>query len=371
MAELALENFELAKRFYEELLEDSASTANDTARYVSLLISFDATAKAQKIAAKEDYLAIAERILTKLEASTGSSIASLQLRIQLGDARGEKDSIGNIAEKWVEDAGDLESLGLQNLWEITGETLIRLGHPDVSIAWLEKVYEKDPKKYGLLVIALSQEKDYERAIELCVKAYQSESSPDAASLLAEVAMMDTKIELQPIAAQVLKDAFAKFKDSAPLLESLGTMELMKRRLPEAISFLEMAEKNDPKRRRMLNNLAMALSEMPMRKPEALAKIERAIEIYGRDPDLLDTLGQVQYRNGRVQEGLDTLKEACERKDDVSFRIHVAQILMDKKDLAAAKEQWVKIKQSSMDGVVLTPEDNDVLTKLNALFEEKQ
>ncbi len=88
-------------------------------------------------------------------------------------------------------AGDIQSLGTQNLWEITGQTLMRLGRSEESLTWLEKVYEKDAKKFGLLVIALAREKQFDRALELCKKAYQEEASAVAASLVVEVALTET------------------------------------------------------------------------------------------------------------------------------------------------------------------------------------
>ncbi len=363
-------SFETARGLYEELMDDAASIPDDAARYVSLILNYYVKAKEKKIEMPVDYLTLAERALQKLESATGSSIASLQLRIQLEQARGEDATVGSIAQSWVDGASDLQSLGIQNLWEITGQTLMQLGHTKESLAWLEKLYDKDPKKYGLLVIALTKDRQFERALDICMKAYQSEPSPIAATLIIEVAMVQTDLIMKPEAAQVIKDALVKFPDSAELMEAMGTIELLKRRLPEAVSFYETAEKLAPKRRRTLNNLAMALSEMPMRKTEALVRIEKAIAIYGRDPDLLDTLGQVQFRNGKLDEGLKTLLEASDRRDDVSFRIHIAQVLIAKNDISGAKDQWLKIKQNKLDDLVLTSEDSEVLAQLNSRFEGK-
>ena len=367
--EKASDDFESAQRLFEELLSLAAPQPLDAARFADFLLSFVAKQKEGNGNFAVDYLAVVERVLKQLESATGSSVASLQLRIRLAVARGEDATIGSIADKWVQGAGDLESLGTQNLWEITGQTLMELGHSEASLAWLERVYEKDPKKYELLAIALAREQQYERALQLCVTDYHSGASPGAGTLIAEVAMLQPEVDLRGDASQVLKEALAKFPDSAELLEAVATMHLMQRRLPEAVSLYEMAEKIAPKRLRTLNNLAMALSEMPMRQKDALAKIERAIEIYGRGPDLLDTLGQIQLRNGRVQEAVDVLTEACRRKDDASFRIHLAQGLMAKKDLAAAKDQWAKINQSQLEGLVLTPEDKEFLKLLKSQFGE--
>ncbi len=366
----AFEKFESAKLLYDELLNQASINPEDAARYVNLLLLVDSSGKEAKLEPKEDYLAIAERTLSQLEEAAGSSIALLQLKIRLAMARGDNDAVASIAEKFVESAGSLESLGMQNLWEITGQTLVQLGHSEKSISWFEKVYEQDPKKYGLLVVALASQKEFDRAIEICVKAYQAESTPVAATLIAEVAMMRPDVALRENASVILKEALAKYTDSAELLEAMGTLQLMQRRIPEAVGFYEMAVKIDPKRRRTLNNLAMALSELPMREKDAIRWIEKAIEIHGRDPDLLDTLGQVYFRNGRLQEALTPLAEACSRRDDVSFRIHLAQVHMARADLISAEAQWTKIKESKFEEAALPPDDRSVLKELNAKFGEQ-
>ena len=369
-SEEARENFESAQRLYEELVHVVEPKPMDAARFINFLLTFAAREEDSNSNSGVDYLAMAEQELKRLETATGSSIASLQLRIRLAKVRGEEATIGNIADNWVKGAGNLESLGLQNLWEITGQTLMQLGHSAESLTWLEKVYEKDPTKYGLLANALARERKYERAIELCVKAYHSDPLPITAKLIAEFSLMQPNVSLPGDASQILIESLTRFPDSAGLFEAVATLKLVQRRLPEAISLYERAEKNEPRRIRTLNNLAMALSEMPMRQQDALVKIEKAIEIYGRQPDLLDTLGQVQFRSGRLQEGLDTLIEACERKDDLAFRIHLAQVYMAKDDIASAKAQWSIIMQSKLDGTVLTPEEKEFLKLLNSQFGEK-
>lgn len=364
---LVTDSFEAAKQLYEELLSEVTINPEDAARYINLLLSAHVGEKEAGLESKDDYLAIAEQAVSQLEAATGNSVVSLQLRLRLANINGQNDEIENIVDKWIKGPGNLRTLGDQYLWEIAGMGLIDSGHSDKAIPWLEKVYESDPKKYGGLVIALVRAKNYERALSICVSAYHEDPSPVAATLIAEVAIMQTEAPPPEEASQILKESLTKFSNSAEFLDAMGTWQLMQRRLPEAVSFFEMAEKLDPKRRRTLNNLAMALSEMPMRKQDALGWIEKAIQIYGRDPDLLDTLGQVHFRNGHLKEALETLQEASSRKDDITFRLHLAQVQLAKEDLAGAKEQWKKIKQSNIENAVLTPGDKEFLAKLNTQF----
>ncbi len=146
---------------------------------------------------------------------------------------------------------------------------------------------------------------------------------------------------------------AKFPNSAELLDAMGTWQLMQRRLPEAVRFYEMAEKLDPKRKRTLNNLAMALSEMSGKTQDALIWIEKAVRIYGREPDLLDTLGQVSVQERAIEGSLGALLEASGRKEDVTsdYTWHkftwLTMILCGQRPMG-------KNKQSDLKDVVLTP-----------------
>ncbi len=98
-SQLASESFELARRLYEDLLLEAKPNPNDVARYIALILDFDAKAKESHSDTSEDFLGLAARALEKLESLTGSSIASLQLRVRLAKARGESQVIGSIAEK--------------------------------------------------------------------------------------------------------------------------------------------------------------------------------------------------------------------------------------------------------------------------------
>jgi tetratricopeptide (TPR) repeat protein len=369
--DLAQQNFESARGLYEELLTRQAFDPRDAAQFASLLISFVVWEKESSLEPAVDHLGTADRVLKQLESATGSSVASLQLRIRLAKVRGEEAAIGEIAEKWVAEAGALETLGMQNVWEITGQTLLRFGRVQDSILWLEKVYQKDPKKLELFVNALAADKQYQRATELCVKSYASEPSATAARLIPQIIMMQSDHELHPDLLKIVNDGLAKFPKSAELYEEVATLYLMQRRYPEAVGLFEVAEKLDPKRVRTLNNLAMALVEMPMRQQEAVAKIEKAIAIQGRLPDLLDTLGQVLLRSNRIEESIAVLTEACDQKNDISFRIHLTQALVAKKDITNAKQQWLKINENRGGQVLLTFSDKELLNRLDTQFGEKQ
>ena len=76
-----------------------------------------------------------------------------------------------------------------------------------------------------------------------------------------------------------------------------------------MAVLEDSLRLDPDNALILNNLAYLLVEEANRPAEALPYAERARELSGSEPNVLDTLGWVYIRNGRNEQAEAALKEA--------------------------------------------------------------
>lgn len=357
-------NFNEAITFYGGLTQVPTPNTLDVARYADFMLkAFVVERDAGRQAGAQARLADTQRALQKLQGISGSSIASLQLICRLAVAQGKQDQIESLTANWVQEAGDLGALE-QQVWELAGRILGELGLTDDSILWLDRVYQQDPSKYQLLVVALAKAQQLDRAIELSVAGYQSSPSAEAATLLAEVTML--LLGTQPASAEVeqaLRDALAKFSDSPQFLEAYATVRLMQERFEEAAAGFEAVEKLAPGRLRTLNNWAMALSEIPMGKELALQKIEKAVEVYGRFPELLDTLGLVLFRNGRLDQARQMFTEAADQGDDPRFQLHLAQIALAQGDVAAAHSAWQKIDKAKLDELALTSAERAVRSRL--------
>ncbi len=77
----------------------------------------------------------------------------------------------------------------------------------------------------------------------------------------------------------------------------------------ALAALEEIVRLNPNNALVLNNLAYLLVDSGNRPAEALPYAERARELAGSDPSVLDTVGWVYARNGRNEEAEAALKEA--------------------------------------------------------------
>ena len=359
-------NFDEAIAFHRGLTDVSAPNALDVARYCDFLLkAFTVERDAGRKDAAQARLDQTQLALQKLQALSGSSIASLQLSVRLALAQGNQAKIQSIAENWVKAAGALPPLGQQQVWELAGRTLDELGMTEDAIAWLEKVYHQDPSKYQHLVMALAKAQQIERAIILSVTGYKDNPSAESASLLAEVAMLLGKQPAPDGVEQTLRDALTKFSDSPQFLEAFATVRLMQERFQEAAAGFEAVEKIAPGRVRTLNNWAMALSEIPMGKELALQKIEKAVAVHGRFPELLDTLGLVLLHNGRLDEAQRVFSEAADKGNDPRFHLHLAQVAIAQGDTAAAHSVWQKIDKAKLNDLTLTSAEQAVRTQLES------
>ncbi len=354
-----------AFQLYSDLARATNPAPLDLAAYVDLLLKavvFERQAGNDGPA--NTHLNEAKKLLDKLASLTGSSVATLQLSIRLALAEDESTDIQPIVKEWIRTANlDNDSELDTRLAEVAGRTLSEMGLIQQALVWLEQVYQQDPSKAQSYVVGLAQAKQFDEAIALCVTAFQQTPSADLAALIPEVVMLKTDFTLSAAAEETLRAAMTQFENSPALLEAVATLRLMQERFPEAVGLFQQIERNTVERVRTLNNLAIALAEMPMGKNEALTKIDRAIELQGKIPELLDTRGIVLLRLGRFDEARQDFEQAIKRSNDVRFKLHLAQAAMGQKDLAAANKVWSEIDPEQLNQVVLNTQERNFVQQM--------
>ncbi|WP_197355568.1 tetratricopeptide repeat protein [Aureliella helgolandensis] len=355
---------------YSQLLNSAEPSALDAARYTDwLLKASEQERTAGRDPAAEQLLSEATQTLAKLESLTSSSLASLQLRTRLTLASNAPEQLQTVVGEWVAAAGSPGSPEELRAMELAGRTLAEMDLKKQALVWFEKIYATDPDKYQILVIGLVQADQIDRAVKLSIEGYQRSPSAQTATLIPEVAMLIGKATLPAETEQLLQRAAVDYADSAGFAEAMGTLRLTQERFEEAVAWFQQGEELAPGRVRTLNNLAMAMSEIPMSQAQALAHIERAIELQGRMPELLDTLGTVLYRLKRYDEARKALTEATRHSADSHFQMHLAQVALAQKDLEAAKAAWKKMDLQTIDEQSLSSSDLKLLAELKNRFSE--
>lgn len=153
---------------------------------------------------------------------------------------------------------------------------------------------------------------------------------------------DTRIQLILAEAQLLRDAkrhaealaflseaVNRNPDTADLLydramvaEKLGQHEAMETDLRRVMEL-------KPEHAHAFNALGYTLAERNVRLDEAFALVQKAVELAPDDAFIQDSLGWVQFRQGKVDDALATLKHAYGKRRDPEIAAHLAEVMLAK------------------------------------------
>lgn len=137
---------------------------------------------------------------------------------------------------------------------------------------------------------------------------------------------------------------------AMLAEKLNRLDILE-------ADLNMILENDPDNSQALNALGYTLADRTERYQEAYGYIKRALEISPDDYYILDSMGWVLYRLGRLDESIEYLRKALEMRADPEIAAHLGEVLWVKGDKESAKTIWdTALKE--------TPDDSRLLDVIN-------
>lgn len=151
---------------------------------------------------------------------------------------------------------------------------------------------------------------------------------------------------------VLNSALKAYQDNTDLrysramvAEKLGNLDQLEKDLGHIISL-------EPDNATALNALGYTLADKTSRLDEALALIEKASKLAPEDPAILDSLGWVYYRMGKLKEALTLLKQAFALFPDPEVAAHLGEVLWAMEDKTQAKDVWRKALDKTPDSEIL-------------------
>ena len=203
-----------------------------------------------------------------------------------------------------------------------GILLSMLGKPDEGLAKLEQLAE-DQKNWSLRVKAylaqgeiLRNEKRFKEGVEMYSRALLQKR--DDTNLLYARGLMAEKVDRLDMAEQDLLKVISKEPDNAEALNALG----------------------------------YTLADRTVRYQEAMEYIKRAAELVPDDPAILDSLGWVSYRLGRMDDALLWLSKAFEKLEDAEIAAHYGEVLWKTNQKEKARIVWNKGMQDNAEDPVL-------------------
>ena len=128
---------------------------------------------------------------------------------------------------------------------------------------------------------------------------------------------------------------------------------------ERLDLLQQAEDDfravlsqDPDNARTLNALGYTLADRTQRYDEALVLIEKALAQTPDDPAVIDSMGWVLFRLGRLEEARGYLQRAYDLSGDGEIAAHLGEVLWTMGQRQEARAVWQKARESDPDNPVL-------------------
>jgi tetratricopeptide (TPR) repeat protein len=137
---------------------------------------------------------------------------------------------------------------------------------------------------------------------------------------------------------------------AMLAEKMDRLDILERDLRTILE-------KEPDHSQALNALGYTLADRTDRYEEAYRYIKKALALSPNDFYILDSMGWVLYRLGRLEEAIEYLNKAMNVRKDPEIAAHLGEVLWVKGDKDSAQEIWDTALQE-------TPEDNRLLDVIN-------
>ena len=330
------------------LTEMRSPEASDLRRYASYLLKHGQNADLGKVG----------RILETLKRNSRGSLETLEIELRHAVKTEHKSDAPRIVARWVDSAKQENILSPSRIAMVAGLALSDLGFVEDGIGMVEQGYQKNPAMLGNLVLLLIKNKRFEKSIDVCSDRYAQVPDVNAAVLMVESML---GISHEPVLKslkynQQIDDAVSKNPNNIALLEAVATLRMQQENYTKALVLYRKIDQLNPNRIRTLNNLAMACAETGGMAEQGIKPIQRAIELAGRVPELLDTYAAVLLKAGRLEEAIEVLDEAISKTVEPRYQFHKVQVLRAQGKDPEAKKLWRTMDIKSIDFKSLTPKE---------------
>lgn len=172
---------------------------------------------------------------------------------------------------------------------------------------------------------LSQLKPEGQGEEIQIMVAEAQLLRDAQRLPEALAVLDKGLQQYPEDTGLLYD-------HAMLAEQAGRFDLMETSLRNLIKLA-------PENQHAYNALGYSLADRNLRLPEAYTLLQQASNLAPEDPFIMDSMGWVYFRMGKLQEAEAYLRRAYAIRDDAEIGTHLAEVLWAKGEQDEARLFW--------------------------------
>jgi tetratricopeptide (TPR) repeat protein len=161
------------------------------------------------------------------------------------------------------------------------------------------------------------------------------------------------------AYNVMHAALQEHPEQSQLMSEMAIVCDELQRHEEMEQLLRQLMRQQPEDPQAYNMLGYSLADRGQRLPEALALIEKAVQLAPKDPFIQDSLGWVKFRMGHVQKAQAILHDAYTLRPDAEIAAHLGEVLWVMGDKDRAARIW-------REGLLLNPENATLRQTMNRL-----
>ena len=141
------------------------------------------------------------------------------------------------------------------------------------------------------------------------------------------------------AMRLIEDGLELFHDNIDLLYELSMLAEKNQQFDLMESTLRKVIKLAPDSPHAYNALGYSLADRNVRLPEAYDLISKALSLTPEDPYIMDSMGWVEFRLGRLEKAEELLRRAYAIKSDSEIAVHLGEVLWVLGREDEAKKLW--------------------------------
>lgn len=296
-------------------------------------------AYARKLATLQRYNEAAEQLEVLIAAQPeqdGHRVLLAAIRLEMRQVDAAEAAIKPVLQR----ATTPPSKDHEQAFLLMAQVADRRNQPAEALSWLDKA---DPKHEKLAVqsqrarLLASQGKLAEARSSL--RKLPEAEARDAILKIQTEAQLLRELKQWREAWSVLEQGAQRFPEDPDLLYDQALVAEKLKRFEEMEQLLRKVIALAPDNAGAYNALGYSFAERNINLPEARKLIEQALALRPGDPYIVDSLGWVAFREGKLDEARQLLTQAYAGRQDAEIAAHLGEVLWQQGDRDGAQKLW--------------------------------
>ncbi|MDP3842214.1 MAG: tetratricopeptide repeat protein [Oxalobacteraceae bacterium] len=213
-----------------------------------------------------------------------------------------------------------------------------------ALRWLEKIApgkRQNPAYFSALLkrAQLTAKQGDLPAAQRLLQHHASEDARQQVQIIMMQALILREAGKERAALAALEAGRKRFPDDTDLLYDYAMTAEKLRQHKQMEAALRRIIKLEPQKQHAYNALGYSLAERNLRLPEARTLIARALELAPEDPFIMDSMGWVEFRLGKLKQAETLLRRAYALRPDVEIGTHLGEVLWASGKKDEAQQLW--------------------------------